>query len=162
MFFKDAKILRIPYQPSDGFLYLENVIFKLLILNKFVHSINILGRVETQISFLKLENLKPLLMFSGLLFYSLVITRTVFRWKILVQISASTRTFKQQITHNILCFLISCLFHIFQDPCVSGSGIFRIQFFQGLGFSVSGSRVKVQGPGPVFRSRQILSNGAVP
>ena len=35
-------------------------------------------------------------------------------------------------------------------PCFSGSRFFRIQVFQGPGFSGSGSRV--QGPGPGFRS----------
>ena len=36
-------------------------------------------------------------------------------------------------------------------PCLSGSGFFRVQVFQGLGFPGYGSRV--QGPGPGSGSR---------
>ena len=72
-------------------------------------------------------------------------------------------------------FLIPYLFHVFQDSYFSGSRFFRVQVFQipgfsgsrfsesrffrvlvfqGPGFLGSGSRVRVQGPGPGFRSSQ--------
>ena len=46
--------------------------------------------------------------------------------------------------------------HVFQDPGFSGSRFFRFQVFQDPGFSGSRFfRIRVQGPGPGFRSSQI-------
>ena len=79
-----AKTLRILFYrtpPGDCFWYLENLTFKLLILNKFAHSINIVGKlyvwwIEPEI--------------SGFPDYSWVIIRTTFSLKNLVKISVST------------------------------------------------------------------------
>ena len=49
------------------------------------------------------------------------------------------------IKHNSLksdIFLILYLFHVFQDPGYLGSRFFRVQVFQGLGFSEAGCRVR--------------------
>ena len=59
-------------------------------------------------------------MFSRLIFYSRVITRTIFGIKMLFRVQA------------------------FLSPGFSESRIFRVQVFQGPGFSGSGSRVWVQ------------------
>ena len=61
---------------------------------------------------------------------------------LLVQITLSMVFIK----HNSLktYFLISYLFHVFQDPYFSGPMFFRIQVFQGSGFSGSRSRFWVQ------------------
>ena len=48
------------------------------------------------------------------------------------------------------------LFLVFHGLGFSGSMFFRVQVFQGPGFSGSGSRVRVQGSGPGFRSGQIV------
>ena len=81
--------------PGDCFWYLKNLTFKLLILNIWIltpiqfyqycwHAI-----IETQILLLWL------IMFSGLRFYSRVITGTIFSLKILVYIFVSAWTFRQ-------------------------------------------------------------------
>ena len=68
---------------------------------------------------------------------------------------------------NQLYLIISYLFHVFQDSCISGSTFFRIQVFLGPDFSesrFSGSRffrVQVfQGPDQGFRSTLFSPKGA--
>ena len=105
-------------------------------------------------------------MFSGLPFYSWVITRKIFCLK---NVFKYLWTFKQQIAlhmafleHNSLnsdiifnpicipCFSESTFFRVqvFQGPSFSGSRLFKVQVFQGEGLgpvsSVTGSRVQVQ------------------
>ena len=124
--------------PDECFWYLENLTFKLLILNQFVHSINIVGTL-----YLTSRNVD-----SGPPFYRWIIIRTIFSLKNVVQIPVGTQTFKQWIT---LCmdfvksnslktyFLILNLFHVFQNVGFSGSSFFGVQLF-------------FQSPGPGFRS----------
>ena len=59
------------------------------------------------------------------------------------------------IKHNSLKSDI--FFNAIFIPGFSGSMFFRVQVFQGPGFSGSGSRVCVQGSGPGFRSGQIVA-----
>ena len=119
-------------------------------LDKFVHSINIVGTL-----YLTKRNIDFKTFILQL--SHLVIIRTIFSLKNLVQISVGTQICQYMIfiKHNYLksdIFLIPYLFHVFQHPCFSGSMFFWVQVFQGSGFSGFGSRVQVQGLGPGFRS----------
>ena len=57
-----------------------------------------------------------------------------------------------------LCFSGSRFFkvQVFLSPGFSGSKFFRVLVFQGQGFSGTGSRVRVQGLGPGFRSNHYI------
>ena len=114
-------------------------------LDKFVHSINIVGtlylmkrNVDFKTFILQLSHL--------------VIIRTIFSLKNLVQISVGTQICQYMIfiKHNYLKSDI--FFNPIFIPCFSGSMFFWVQVFQGSGFSGFGSRVQVQGLGPGFRS----------
>ena len=89
-FSKEHLFYRIP--PGDSFWYIENLTFKLFILNKFIYSINVVDTlylISRNLDFvfwwyIKLGKHKPLLMFSGLSFYSWAIIGTTFNLKNLV------------------------------------------------------------------------------
>ena len=166
--------------PGDCFWHLENLTFKLLILNKFLHSISIVDTLylmSWNVDFvflwsIKLKKHKLPLMFSGLPFYSWVIIRTIFILKNLVRylwtskqqialrmIFLKQNSLKPDIFFNpifISCFS-ECVFfrvQVFQSTGFSGSSLFRAQYFQGPAYS--GSRFfRIQvflGPSPGFRS----------
>ena len=114
-------------------------------LDKFVHSINIVGTL-----YLTKRNIDFKTFILQL--SHLVIIRTIFSLKNLVQISVGTQICQYMIfiKHNYLKSDI--FFNPIFIPCFSASMFFRVQVFQGSGFSGFGSRVQVQGLGPGFRS----------
>ena len=81
-----------------------------------------------------------MIMFSGLLFYSRVITRTIFSLKNLVYISVSIGTFKPQIFKNVyITFYMvfikhnslksDIFFNLVIISCFSGFMLFRVKAF---------------------------------
>ena len=133
---------------GDCFCYLENLIFKLLILNKFLYSLNIVGTLYLMsrnvdfLMILKPEKQKPLFMFSRLAFYIWVIMTTICS---LINVVRYLWTFKQQITLRMVFLKHNSVksdifFNPIFIPCYAAWRFFRVHVFQGPGFSGTVSR----------------------